>query len=68
MIESEATWELVHLMNQEFPSFHLEDKVQFEKGVLLDLQFDTLIRGGVEKGYHKKRNQEGRKHEYPVRG
>ncbi|KAA0054183.1 Transposon Ty3-G Gag-Pol polyprotein [Cucumis melo var. makuwa] len=28
--DSEATWESVYAMNQQYPSFHLEDKVNFE--------------------------------------
>ena len=28
--ESDATWESVYQMNQQFPSFHLEDKVNVE--------------------------------------
>ena len=28
--DSEKTWESVYLKNQQFPSFHLEDKVHFE--------------------------------------
>ncbi|TYK17995.1 putative F-box/LRR-repeat protein 9 [Cucumis melo var. makuwa] len=28
--ESEAIWESVYLMNQQFPMFHLEDKVNLE--------------------------------------
>lgn len=28
----ETTWELVHLMNKQFPVLHLKDKVQFEPG------------------------------------
>lgn len=36
MPEEEATWESVYLMQQQFPHLHLEDKVHFEKGVLLE--------------------------------
>ncbi|KAA0056355.1 Cleavage stimulation factor subunit 1 [Cucumis melo var. makuwa] len=28
LLNSEATWGSVYLMNQQFPSFHLENKVQ----------------------------------------
>ncbi|KAA0060564.1 putative F-box/LRR-repeat protein 9 [Cucumis melo var. makuwa] len=30
LLESEATWESVYQMNQQFPTFHLEDKVNLE--------------------------------------
>lgn len=35
--EFEATWEPVEVIKEQFPSFHLEDKVYLLGGVLLDL-------------------------------
>ena len=31
-LNCETTWESVHLMNKQFSTFHLKDKVQFEQG------------------------------------
>lgn len=35
LLESEATWELVYLMNQQFPYENLEDKVSFDPSVIV---------------------------------
>lgn len=32
MFESEATWESIYLMKQQFPDFHLENEVDFKRG------------------------------------
>ena len=46
--ETEATWELVYQMNQQFPSFHLfEDKVNLEpKGIVRPPIIHTYKRRG----------------------
>lgn len=31
MFESEATWESIYLMKQQFPDFHLENEVDFKR-------------------------------------
>ena len=50
LLESEATWESVYLMNQQFPSFHLEDKVSFElSGIVRTPILHTYKRRGKKR-------------------
>ena len=45
--ETEATWEAVYQMNQQFPTFHLEDKVNLEpRGVVRPPIIHTYVRKG----------------------
>ena len=45
--ESEATWKAVYQMNQQFPTFHLEDKVNLEsKGIVRPPIIHTYLRRG----------------------
>ena len=44
--DSEATWESVYAMNQQYPSFHLEDKVSFEP--------DGIVRPPIIHTYKRK--------------
>ncbi|KAA0056274.1 transposon Tf2-1 polyprotein isoform X1 [Cucumis melo var. makuwa] len=49
--ESEATWESVYLMNQQFPMFHLEDKVNLEPRGIVRPPI-ICIKEGAKKGTH----------------
>ena len=43
--ETEATWEAVYQMNQQFFTFHFEDKVNLEpRGVVRPLIIHTYVR------------------------
>ena len=45
--EAEATWEAVYQMNQQFPTFHLEDKVNLEpRGIVRPPIIHTYRRRG----------------------
>lgn len=44
----EATWENYDYLLQQFPEFHLEDKVKFWRRVMIDHQFDTPMQEDLE--------------------
>ena len=47
LLENEATWEVVYQMNQQFPTFHLEDKVNLEpRGIVRPPIIHTYRRKG----------------------
>ncbi|KAL0539505.1 hypothetical protein IC582_023720 [Cucumis melo] len=51
--DSEATWEPVGAMNQQYPSFHLEDKVNFEPtGIVRPPIINTYRRRGRKSNIH----------------
>ncbi|KAA0050226.1 transposon Tf2-1 polyprotein isoform X1 [Cucumis melo var. makuwa] len=51
--DSEATWETVYLMNQQFPTFHLEDKVNLEpRGIVKPPIINVYERKGRKVNSH----------------
>lgn len=50
--DSEATWEMVHLIKLQFPSFYLEDKMQFEPSGNVRLPICPHIKQGVKREMH----------------
>ena len=47
LLGSEATWESIYLLNQQFPHFHLEDKVNLEpRGIVRPPIIHTYQRRG----------------------
>ncbi|KAL0544392.1 hypothetical protein IC582_019507 [Cucumis melo] len=60
--ESEATWESVYQMNQQFPSFHLEDKVNVEpRGIVRPPILHTYKRRDRKVIQLDKNDEEGKK-------
>ena len=59
--DSEATWESVYLLNQQFPQFHLEDKVNLEpRGIVRPPIIHTYQRRG-RKVIGQINNEEGKR-------
>ncbi|KAA0046896.1 putative F-box/LRR-repeat protein 9 [Cucumis melo var. makuwa] len=48
--DSEATWQFVYAMNQQYPSFHLGDKVSFEP--------DGIVRPPIIHAYRRRGKKE----------
>ena len=64
----ESSWELRSKIEQEFPSFHLGDKVDFQGGVLLETpDLGNIIHEGKEKGVGPYQAQTRRKQQNSAR-
>ena len=53
----EATWESVDVMKQQFPAFHLEDKVALLGGSIVRLPIKQVYEGRTHDKYKRKSEQ-----------
>ena len=54
----EATWESVDVMKQQFPAFHLEDKVALLGGRIVRLPITQVYEGRTHAKYKRKPEQQ----------
>jgi len=53
----EATWESISVMKQQFPAFHLEDKVALLGGSIVSLPVKQVHKGRTHGKYKRKPEQ-----------